>query len=62
MTALNEIESGVDTQPNPPPKFIETVGKSTFFNFFLIPKMCSQMSYFCSLFHIGFSILASLLW
>lgn len=25
MTALNEIESGVDTQPNPPPKFIETV-------------------------------------
>ena len=25
MTALNEIESGVDTAPNPPPKFIETI-------------------------------------
>ncbi len=28
MTNLNEIESGVDRRPNPPPKFIEQIGKA----------------------------------
>jgi len=26
MTNLNEVESGVDRRPNPPPKFIEQIG------------------------------------
>lgn len=53
MTALNEIESGVDTQPNPPPKFIETVGKSTFFNFFWFLKCALKWVTFAVYFTLG---------